>query len=106
MNILNAASCITFEPGENLSFDEGGTASRSRFDPVRQYNKDKPNKFCVDFFLLVNNSPGKYFICYADVYQGKNATNIGIPNEIRTLPTTQKAVVNAVIQSRIGKDPN
>jgi hypothetical protein len=40
------------------------------------------------------------------VYQGKNTENIGIPDDIRNLPTTQKTVINAVIQSKIGKDPN
>ena len=48
----NATSRATFVPGPNLSFDEGGVSSRSRMNPVRQYNKDKPNKFCVDFFVL------------------------------------------------------
>ena len=50
-----------------MTFDEGGVASRSRMNPVRQYNKDKPNKFRVDFFVLANNSPGKYFIVHLDV---------------------------------------
>ena len=79
LNTLNAASMRTFIPGIDLSFDEGGVASRSRFNPVRQYNKDKPQKFRVDFFVLCNNSPGMYFIIHCDVYQGKNAANIGIP---------------------------
>ena len=75
-------------------------------NPVRQYNKDKPNKFRVDFFVLANNNNGKFFIMHLDVYQGKNASNIGIPPEIRTMPTFQKAVVNSIIQSRIGNDPD
>ena len=89
-----------------MSFDEGGVASRSRFNPICQYNKDKPQKFHVDFFVLCNNSPGQYFILHCDVYQGKNAENIGIPDEITKLPTTQKAVVNSFIQSKLGNDPN
>ena len=104
INSMNAASKSTFVPGPNLSFDEGGVASRSRMNPVRQYNKDKPQKFRVDFFVLCNNTPGCYFIVHLDVYQGKNAQNIGIPEEIQNLPTTQKAVVNAVIQSGIAND--
>jgi hypothetical protein len=60
----------------------------------------------VDFFVLCNNSPGAYFIVHCDVYQGKNAANIGIPNEIQNLPTTQKAVVNSIIQSKLAKDPD
>ncbi len=74
-------------------------------NPVRQYNKDKPQKFRVEFFVLCNNSPEKYFIIHCDVYQGKNAENKGIPEEIINLTTTQKAVVNSVIQSKIGNDP-
>ena len=105
INQLNYASRATFVPGPNLSFDEGGIASRSRMNPVRQYNKDKPNKFRVDFFVLANNTPEKYFIVDLDVYQGKNAENIGIAKEIEKLPTTQKAVVNAVINSKIANDP-
>ncbi len=89
-----------------MSFDEGGVASRLWFNPIRQYNKDKPQKFRVDIFVLCNNSPGKYFILHCDVYQGKNLENIGIPEEITKLPSTQKAVVNSIIQSKIGKDPN
>ena len=55
---------------------------------------------------MCHNSPGKYFILHCDIYQGKNAKNIGIPKEITKLPTTQKAVVNSTIQSTIGKDLN
>jgi hypothetical protein len=105
-NTLNQASYKTFIPGINMSFDEGGVASRSRFNPVRQYNKDKSQKFCADFFVLCNNSPRKYFILHCAVYQGKNAENIGIPEEIVKLRSTQKAVVNAIIQRKLGKEPN
>ena len=42
----------TFILGPNASFDEGGIPMRSRFCPVRQYNKDKPAKYKVDFFLF------------------------------------------------------
>ena len=38
--------------------------------------------------------------------KGKNAANIGIPIEIQNLPTTQKAVVNSIIQSKLQKDPD
>ena len=71
LNTLNSSSYRTFIPGKNLSFDEGVVASWSRFNPVRQYNKDKPQKFRVDFFVLCNNSPGAYFIVHCDVYQWK-----------------------------------
>jgi hypothetical protein len=32
------------------------SASHSRFNPVREYNKDKPQKFRVDLFVSHNNS--------------------------------------------------
>ena len=103
---LNLTSSRTFIPGKDLSFDEGGVASRSRRNPVRQYNKDKPNKFRVDFFILSNNSDKWYFIIHIDVYQGKNAANIGVPEELKTMPTTQKAVVNAILTSKLENEPN
>ncbi len=49
-------------PGINLSFDEGGVASGLRFNPVRQYNKDKPQKVTVDFFVLCNLVNSSSFI--------------------------------------------
>jgi hypothetical protein len=77
-----------------LSFDEGGVGCRSRYCPVRQYNKDKPQKFRVDFFICADSK--EYFILHLDIYQGKNTANIGIHDSIVNLPTTQKAVVNAL----------
>ena len=44
-----------FHLGPNASFDEGGIPMRSRFCPVRQYNKDKPAKYRVDFFILADS---------------------------------------------------
>ena len=106
INSLNAASKATFIPGLNHSFDKGGVASRSCMNPVRQYNKNKPKKFRVDFFVLANNAPYNYFIVHIDVYQGKNFESIGIPEEIKSLPTTQKAIANAVMQAGKGNDPD
>ena len=89
-----------------MSFDEGGVASRSTFNPVHQYNKDQPQKFYFDFYLLCNNSPEKIFTLHCNVYQGKNADNIGIPEEITHPQATQKSVVNSIIPSKLGMDPN
>ncbi|CAB9500921.1 expressed unknown protein [Seminavis robusta] len=97
INATNSASKSTFEAGAQCAFDEGGVACRSRFCPVRQYNKDKPNKFRVDFFILACSST--YAIFNIDVYQGRNATNVGIDESIQDLPTTQKAVMNAVMST-------
>eukprot|EP00957_Ditylum_brightwellii_P057033 4322295-Ditylum_brightwellii.AAC.2 len=49
-----------FHLGPNASFDEGGVSMCSRFCPVRQYNKDKPDKFRVEFFILADAE--RYFI--------------------------------------------
>ena len=46
------------------------------------------------------------FIYHLDVYQGKNATNAFIGAEAHNLPTTQKAVVNAIVLSGITNEPN
>ena len=75
---------------------------KSRYCPVRIYNKDKLNKFRVDFFVIADS---KYnFIYHLDVYQGKNKANIDIVPIVSTLPTTQKAVANAIIKSGINND--
>ena len=92
----------TFDLGPNASFDEGGIPMRSRFCPVRQYNKDKPAKYRVDFFILADSL--HYFIYHLDVYQGKNKANIDIHPSVRQLPTTQKAVANAILKSQIDND--
>jgi MATE family multidrug resistance protein len=81
LNCLNQASLNTYIPGRDLSFDEGGVSMRSRLCPVRQYNKDKPNKFRVDFFILADAK--SYFAIHTDVYQGKNSTNVGIDPRLR-----------------------
>jgi len=93
-----------FHLGFNASFDEGGIAIRSRYCPVRQYNKDKPNKYRVDFFILADAS--FYFIYHLDVYQGKNINNIDVHEQAAKLPTRQKAVANATLKSEINNDPN
>ena len=99
INAINQGSQYTFIPGKNLSFDEGGIASRSRRNPIRQYNKDKPKKFQVDFFIL--STAREYVIIHLDVYQGKNASNINIHHEAKPFPTTQKVLINAIIQAKI-----
>ena len=102
--LFNAKAKETFELGKDISFDKGGVAMRSRYCPVRQYNKDKPDKFRVDFFILADTK--YYFIYHLDVYQGKNKANIDIDPTVSSLPTTQKAVANAILKSGIANDPN
>ena len=99
INQMNVCSNELFCPECNCAFDEGGISCRSRYCPCRQYNKDKPAKFRVDFFILAGST--SYVIYHIDVYQGKNACNVGIEEQCWNLPTTMKAVVNAVMQSKL-----
>jgi hypothetical protein len=92
---------LTMNPTTRVS---GGQSCRSRFCPVLQYNKDKPDKFRVDFFILANSK--NYFIQHIDVYQGKNASNVGIDPSCFNLPTTMKAVANAVIKADLSTGSN
>ena len=96
----------SFVPGPSLIFNESSVASRSKYNPVRQYNKDKPDKFHVNFFIMANANPRQYFIVHIDIYQGRNTANIDIDHQIKWLPTTQKAVVNAAIKLNIAMDPD
>ncbi len=81
-----------------MSFDEGGFGCRSRLCPLRVYNQSKSDKFCVELFALTNASMNEHtnqltynnFMCHLDVYQGKNAAEIGVLEEAKGLPTTQK----------------
>ena len=98
---MNAASRRSFYVPKDLAFDEGGIGCRSRYCPARQYNKDKPQKFRVDFFILSSSST--YAILHLDVYQGANATNSYIHQQALNLPTTMKAVVNACYQLEMHK---
>jgi hypothetical protein len=98
INMLNAASKKSFQLPHDLSFDEGGVGCGSKYCPVRQYNKNKPQKFRVYFFFICADSQ-EYFILHLDVYQGQNATNIGISEQLTSLPMTQKAVASNVLHS-------
>jgi len=97
IKLLNAASYSAFHPGPNSSFDEGGLACHSRVCPIQQYNKDKPDKHRVDFFILTDAKT--HVVLHLDVYQGKNALQVSVNEEACGLPTTQRAVVNAVLES-------
>ena len=43
---------------------------------------------------------------YLDVYRGKNYSNVGVVGSHKSLPTTQKVVCNAMVNSGIDNDPN
>ncbi len=59
IQFLNEHAKKSFILGRELSFDEGEIASKSRYNPVHQYNLSKLDKYCIDFFMLVNASSGK-----------------------------------------------
>eukprot|EP00957_Ditylum_brightwellii_P139523 10633753-Ditylum_brightwellii.AAC.1 len=46
---FNCTARNTSQDEPHASFDEGGVAMHSQFCSVRQYNKEKPDKFRVDF---------------------------------------------------------
>lgn len=56
--------------------------------------------------MLANRTKGYNNIYFIDVYQGKKATNAHIVEEAWNLPTTQKAVVNAIVTSGHATNPN
>ena len=92
---FKSAAKASFIPGRDISFDEG-IGSRHRLNPVRMYNGSKPQKFRVDFFICSVTEQDHYIILHIDIYQGKNSCNIDIAPEAQCLPTTMKAVSNAV----------
>eukprot|EP00957_Ditylum_brightwellii_P061333 4655330-Ditylum_brightwellii.AAC.1 len=101
---LNCAASRTFELCPNTTFNEGGVEPQSQFCCVCQYKKDKPDKLCIDFFVLADGN--YYSIQHTDVYQGRNASNIDIHPQVPNLPTTLKATVNACYQSQMENNPN
>ena len=83
--MFNDKAKRVFNLGPDASFDERGVTMRSRYCSVRQYNKDKPERFRVDLFIMAEKH---YFIYYLDVYQGKNKVYIDIDPTLQNLPTT------------------
>ena len=102
LNQLNETSRKTFFVPKDMAFDEGGVGCRSRMCPVRQFNKDKPQRFRVDFFIMASSS--SYAILHLDVYQGANATNSYIRPSIHRFPTTMKAVLNVCYGLGLNKE--
>ena len=89
---FNLMTRKTFILGPTSSFYNGGIPMRSRFCPVQQYNKDKPAKYRVYFFILAD--AGLYFICRLDIYQGKNLANIDIDPIVCHLSMSQIVIDN------------
>ena len=57
---VNDTTNKTFDLDPTAAFDEGGTETRICFYCGMQYNKDKPEKFCIDLFVLENRT--HYFV--------------------------------------------
>lgn len=68
------------------------------------YNNQKPNKFAVEFFLLCDSD--HYFIAHVDVYQGKEPHETYIDDRAKGLPTTIKAVMNAIFKRGLDTEPS
>ena len=90
--------------GRYLSHDEGGVGCRSRLCPITMYNKDKPEKYRLDFFILC--CAKTFIILHIEPYQGKNGTNAGVSTLARAFPVTSAAVLNAVERSGLKKSPD
>jgi hypothetical protein len=54
--------------------------------------------------MFICADASSYHIYNVDIYQGRNASNIDIDDTIATVPTTQKAVLNAMIQMGLEED--
>jgi len=98
---LNEADANVMNIPEKVSFDEGGTGSRHRHNPIRLFNGSKPVKFRIEYFIL--SCSKIYFIHHSDVYQGKNAADVHVHKDLIGVPTTQKVVLNSTLHTKMDK---
>ena len=68
LNVVNDRSKVVFLPSATLVFDEGVIGCRSRYCPVLLYNKSKPDRYRIEFFILEDSN--NYAILHIDIYQG------------------------------------
>ena len=61
---------LKYRPGRVLSVDEGSCRFRGKVKFLT-YNKDKLNKWAINFFVVADSKNG--FVCGLDIYCGKNA---------------------------------
>ena len=90
---FNLTASKMFSIGEHVCFDEGGIACRSRYCPVRMYNKAKPNKFRIDYFSMCCGKCNAGL--HMEIYQGRSNKNIDVPLELVQYPTYTRAVLVA-----------
>lgn len=76
-NCLNVASKHAFTTGPNLMFDEDGGGSHLKFNPARQYKKDKQDKYWIGLDCSSLN-----VTIQIDVYQRFNDANVENVEEI------------------------
>lgn len=89
-----------------MSFDEAGIASQALFNLVCWHIRISHRNFVSVSLCFAKTHLERFYPSHCDAYQGNNAKNINIPEEVNNLPTTQKAVVSSIIQQKLGKDPN
>ena len=85
---FDAKSKIIVDLGPVFCFDEGRISVRWRYCPVRMYNREKTDKFCVDLFTLADSNNN--FIYNLHMYLGNHQAYVGIHPRKRGLKTTQK----------------
>ena len=93
-----------FDIGTKAAFDEGGMAIRSRYCPVRQYNKSKPDILCKGFFYLP--TPNIISFITSTYIMDQTQFFFDIHESFQNILIKQKAVENAIFKSGIENDPN
>ncbi|POM63922.1 Hypothetical protein PHPALM_20618, partial [Phytophthora palmivora] len=86
--------------GSRISFDEGTIPNRSKFNPVRVYNKDKPHKYGTKVYMTCCAESG--YCSLIEVYLGASdeAKNAKTPAERETSKEKAKDVAqNAAIRN-------
>ncbi len=79
--------------------------SEWNYNPVRQNNNGKLDKYQIEFIIHVNAFDGHNFIYHINVFL-ENENISSIPPNLWHLPTTQRAAVNIIVSTRLYKDPD
>ncbi|ETN14351.1 hypothetical protein PPTG_22233 [Phytophthora nicotianae INRA-310] len=95
LQVLEKTFCRGYRLGPQISFDEGTIPNRSKFNPVRVYNKDKPHKYGTKVYMTCCAETG--YCSRIEVYLG--AAN----NPSAAKGTAQKAVIRNVTKALDGQ---
>ncbi|POM69866.1 Hypothetical protein PHPALM_13809 [Phytophthora palmivora] len=91
--------------GERISFDEGTIPNRSKFNPVRVYNKDKPHKYGTKVYMTCCAESG--YCSRIEVYMGASdeAKHAKTPVERKTAAkgVAQKAMIRNITKALNGQ---